>query len=220
MILIHPSYVNRPQRKNLVFYPLRGNYQLTEIGKSVFNEKIEHINIAYLKKFEGYKKWQSTFSQVDDPVKPVEEKIDIKTPEEIIGEAFKKLNETLGSELLDLIIQKTSTQFEKFVLELLNKMGYGGAEEKNFEVVGKSGDNGIDGIIYQDKLGIGRIYVQAKKWTDNKVHSKDIRDFIGSLSLRGTNKGVFITTSQFTDDAVRTANATRLTLLYLLMEKS
>ena len=63
-------------------------------------------------------------------------------------------------------------------MELLNKI-YGGAEEKNFEVVGKSGDNGIDGIIYQDKLGIGRIYVQAKKWTDSKVHSKDIRDFIG-----------------------------------------
>jgi restriction system protein len=95
-------------------------------------------------------------------------------------------------------------------------MDYGGAEQKNFEVVGKSGDNGIDGIIYQDKLGIDRIYVQAKKWTDNKVHSKDIRDFIGSLRLKGTNKGVFITTSQFTDDAVRTANANPANIIVLI----
>jgi restriction system protein len=95
-------------------------------------------------------------------------------------------------------------------------MGYGGAAEKNFEVVGQSGDNGIDGIIYQDKLGIDRIYVQAKKWTDNKVHSKDVRDFIGSLSIRGTNKGVFITTSLFTDDALKTVKMNPQNIIILI----
>lgn len=97
--------------------------------------------------------------------------------------------------------RRTLAEFEAFVLRLLIGMGYGGVEERTFEVVGKSGDNGIDGIIYQDHFGIDRIYVQAKKWTDSKVTSKDIRDFIGALSIKGTNKGVFITTSEFTKDA-------------------
>lgn len=200
----------------LIFYPQRGVYQITDIGKSVFNENIESINIAYLKKFEGYKKWQSTFSQGDDTAKTIADNIETKTPEEIIGDTFKQLNEKLGFELLDLVKQKSPAQFEKFVLELLNKMGYGGADERNFEVVGQSGNNGIDGIIYQDKLGIDRIYVQAKKWTDNKVNSKEIRDFIGSLSLRETNKGVFITTSEFTEDAIRTVKMNPQNIIILI----
>ena len=126
-------------------------FKYSKTSFSVCPVTFVHIDLIHLSfnpknrlKFEGYKKWQSTFSQGEDPVKPAEEKIDTKTPAEIIGEAFKNLIETLGSELLDLIIQKKPAQFEKFVLELLNKMGYGGAEEKNIEVVGKSGDNGIE----------------------------------------------------------------------------
>jgi restriction system protein len=139
-----------------------------------------------------------------------------RTPEEIIGDNFKKINYQLATELLELIKQRNPAQFERFVLELLDKMGYGGIEEKNFEVIGQSGDNGIDGIIYQDKLGIDRIYVQAKRWSDNKVHSKDIRDFIGSLSLKGTYKGVFITTSFFTEDARRTSSMNPQNIIILI----
>jgi restriction system protein len=193
----------------------RGVYKISEMGVSALRENITSINTAYLKKFEGFKLWQSSFAQTDDLEKTIEVE-DKKTPEEIIGENFKKINRKLSIELLDVIKQKTSVQFETFVLELLNNMGYGGAEEKNFEVVGQSGDNGIDGIIYQDKLGIDRIYVQAKKWNDNKVQSKDIRDFIGSLSLRGTNKGVFITTSQFTDDALKTVQMNPQNIIILI----
>lgn len=192
------------KNSGLIYYPQRGTYQITEVGSHVLRENIDYINIAYLKKFEGYKNWQNTFAQSDDtkPESPISEE---KTPEEIIGDTVKDLKSKLGYELLDILKSKPASYFEYFVLELLNAMGYGGVEESNFEVVGQSGDNGIDGIIYQDKLGIDRIYVQAKRWKDNKVQSKDIRDFIGSLSLRGTNKGIFITTSDFTDDALRTA---------------
>lgn len=91
-----------------------------------------------------------------------------------------------------------------------------GSDQKDFEVVRQSGDNGIDGIIYQDKLGIGRIYVQAKKWTDNKIQAKEVRDFIGFLRLRGTNKGVFITTSQFTEDALRTVQMNPQNVIILI----
>jgi restriction system protein len=192
----------------------RGVYQITEQGQSIFKDNISSISTDYLKKFEGYKLWHSTF-QTDEITKQNEE-VDIKTPEEIIGENFKKINSKLAAELLELIKQREPAQFERFVLELLNSMGYGGAIEKNFEVVGQSGDNGIDGIIYQDKLGIDRVYVQAKRWNENKVQSKDIRDFIGSLSLKGTNKGVFITTSQFTDDALKTAKMNPQNIIILI----
>ena len=188
----------------LIEYPKRAVYKITESGKSIFKEDLTAITTGYLKKFEAYRQWQSSLNQHQNITKPASELHETMTPEEIIGDNFDKINDKLGTELLELIRQKSPSQFERFVLELLDKMGYGGAAEKNFEVVGQSGDNGIDGIIYQDKLGIDRIYVQAKKWTDNKVHSKDVRDFIGSLSIRGTNKGVFITTSLFTDDALKT----------------
>jgi len=186
----------------LISYPSRGVYQISETGKKVLTENISYINIPYLKQFKDFQKWQNSFSSSED--NPKEEVSLKKTPEEILGDTFKDLNNKLGYELLEILKNKPFDYFEYFVLQLLSKMGYGGIEESNFEVVGKSGDNGIDGIIYQDKLGIDRIYVQAKRWKDNKVQSKDIRDFIGSLSLKGTNKGIFITTSEFTEDAIKT----------------
>lgn len=196
------------KNSGLIFYPKRGVYQITETGVKVLGEKIDYINIPYLKQFQGYKDWQSTFGKEDGTeTKESDSSVinESKTPQEILGDTFRDLNKNLGYELLGILKSKDPSFFEHFVLELLTGIGYGGVEEKNFEVVGQSGDNGIDGIIYQDKLGIERIYVQAKRWKDNKVQSKDIRDFIGSLSLKGTNKGIFITTSDFTDDALSTA---------------
>jgi restriction system protein len=190
----------------LLQYAKRGVYQITEVGQNVLKEGISSINLSYLKKFDAYKSWQSNFAHAEEKGATAIEAEELKTPEELIGDSLARVNDKIASDLLEIIKSKTPTQFEKFVLVLLNAMGYGMIEEKAFEVVGQSGDYGIDGIIYQDKLGIDRIYVQAKKWNDNKVQSKEIRDFIGSLSLRGTNKGVFITTSQFTDDALRTAS--------------
>lgn len=189
----------------LVFYPQRAIYQITDEGIAILNQNPEKINIAFLKKLDGFKEWQKTFNQQSgEKAEPSVLETEANTPEEIIGNIATDLNNKLAYELLEIIKNKSAGYFEYFVLELLSKMGYGGVEDSNFEVVGQSGDNGIDGIIYQDKLGIDRIYVQAKRWKDNKVQSKDIRDFIGSLSLRGTNKGIFITTSDFTADALKT----------------
>lgn len=188
----------------LLQYVRKGVYQITELGISALKDKPSEINTTFLKKFETFKLWQDQDPQPSENVKHPQEVIEFSTPEEIIGHNFKRIHDKLGLELLEVIKQKTPAQFEKFVLELLNNMGYGITDEKSFEVVGQSGDNGIDGIIYQDKLGIDRIYVQAKQWKEIKVRSNEIRDFIGSLSLRGTNKGVFITTSEFTEDAYKT----------------
>lgn len=184
----------------------RGVYQITEAGAAILKKDINYINLAYLEQFDAYKEWTGSFGQTETrPSSAVEKAVVSETPEELIGESLARVHEFIAADLLEILKQKTPAQFEKFVLLLLQGMGYGMMEEKSFVVVGQSGDFGIDGIIYQDKLGIDRIYVQAKKWNDNKVQSKEIRDFIGSLSLRGTNKGVFITTSRFTDDAQRTA---------------
>jgi len=191
----------------LVHYLKRAIYQITDAGKGVLKDNITEINTAFLKKFEAYKIWQTTLSLPDEKfgtVSPTSMAISTQTPEEILGETTKILNNNLAVDLLDLLKSKPPDYFEKFVLKLLIKMGYG-AEAKIFEVVGKSGDNGIDGIIYQDQFGIERVYVQAKRWDETKVQSKDIRDFIGSLSLKGTTKGIFITTSDFTEDARKTS---------------
>ncbi len=201
----------------LLQYVKRGVYQITELGKAIFKDNVSAINLSYLKKFDAYNKWTQGFKEVkENPAKELPEQTDTRTPEEIIGINFEEIKQKLSIELLEIIKQKTPAQFEKFVLELLNAMGYGITDEKSFEVVGKSGDNGIDGIIYQDKLGLDRIYVQAKLWTSNKVQSKDVRDFIGSLSLRGTHKGVFITTSEFTTDALQTVRMNPQNIIILI----
>ncbi|RYY01008.1 MAG: restriction endonuclease [Gammaproteobacteria bacterium] len=183
----------------------RGVYQITEAGSAILKQNIDYINLAYLEQFDAYKEWTGSFGKTEATPETEEKPAVSETPEELIGESLARVHASIAADLLETLKQKTPAQFEKFVLLLLQGMGYGMIEENAIEVVGQSGDFGIDGIIYQDKLGIDRIYVQAKKWNDNKVQSKEIRDFIGSLSLRGTNKGVFITTSRFTDDALRAA---------------
>ncbi len=196
------------KNSGLVVYPQRGVYQITDLGKEVLTRGLTHINIAYLKTLKPFQEWQSRFTSKDEAnttAPAVQPESEQTTPDEIIGITLGRLHLKLQTDLLDLIKSKTASFFEEFVLHLLSNMGYGGVEAKNFEVTGESGDFGIDGIIYQDKLGIERIYVQAKRWKETKVSSKEVRDFIGSLSLRGTNKGVFISTSEFTPDAITAA---------------
>ncbi len=188
----------------------RGAYTITPKGREVVNNKtLPTINMTFLKTLGAYQEWESTFG-TKDKVAATKREISISdsnndTPDIIIGNEIQKLEQSLKYDLLEMIKEKDPAFFEYFVLELLSKMGYGGTEEDDFEVVGKSNDGGIDGIIYQDKLRLDKIYVQAKRWKDNKVASKDIRDFIGALNLRGAVKGVFITTSFFTEEARNSA---------------
>lgn len=188
----------------------RGHYQITNIGKQALEKAtLKYINIAFLRRYDSFQQWESTFNAVNNTTsEPTvsESEMQSETPEVIIGKATETLSKSLKYELLQLIKSKTPAFFENFVVELLAKMGYGGVDASNFEVVGQSNDGGIDGIIYQDHLRIEKIYVQAKKWDNTKVSPKDIRDFIGALNLKGTTKGVFITTSTFTLDALNAAS--------------
>ena len=123
------------------------------------------------------------------------------TTEESIEEKYQRIRDGLAVELLQKIKDNTPAFFEKLVVDLLVKMGYGGSREDAGKAVGRSGDGGIDGIINEDRLGLDAIYIQAKRWGDGSVGSPDIDKFSGALNRKGASKGVFITTSRFTDSA-------------------
>ena len=126
---------------------------------------------------------------------------DSRGPEKHIAENYEKIRKGLAAELLQKIKKNSPTFFEKLVIDLLVAMGYGGSREDAGKAVGGSGDGGIDGIINEDRLGLDAIYVQAKRWDEGKVREPDVARFAGALARKGANKGVFITTSDFTGDA-------------------
>jgi len=128
------------------------------------------------------------------------------TPQERMEEAKQELEEVLAQELLEKILEESPQFFERLIIELLISMGYGGSQKDAGKAIGKSGDNGVDGVIIQDALGVDYLYIQAKRYAlDNNISSSAIRDFSGSLDLHKSNKGVFVTTSGFSENAIQTA---------------
>ncbi|MDQ1264393.1 MAG: restriction system protein, partial [Campylobacterota bacterium] len=129
------------------------------------------------------------------------------TPSETIDISFKKIKNKIYNDILDTIISKTPREFEKLVVALLQKMGYGGEIQNSGEVTQYSNDNGIDGIIKEDVLGFGRIYIQAKRYKrEIKIGREDLNKFVGALAVAQSNKGVFITTSNFNKNAIEYAS--------------
>jgi restriction system protein len=128
-----------------------------------------------------------------------------KLPEEIIHEKYLEHRESLKGELLDAINSSDPVFFEQLVVNLLLKMGYGWHESHAGKVVGGAGDEGIDGIINEDKLGLEKIYIQAKRYNSKKVPPSEIREFIGSMNQKGAHKGVFFSSSCFTEQAINSA---------------
>jgi restriction system protein len=128
------------------------------------------------------------------------------TLDEVLQTAHRKINAALAEELLDRIREGTPAFFENLIVALLLAMGYGGTSEDAGRALGRSGDNGVDGVIDQDPLGVDQIYVQAKRYADgNNIGAGDIRDFFGALSLKKAQKGIFVTTSSFSPSATQTA---------------
>ena len=139
-----------------------------------------------------------------------------QTPEETFEGAYHRLRKSLAHELLIKVIQLPSSNFERLVVELLVKMGYGGSIKDAGKAIGKSGDEGIDGTIKEDKLGLDIIYIQAKRWQPgNVVGRPEIQKFVGALAGQGAKKGIFITTSSFTKDAIEyiPRNETKIVLI-------
>jgi restriction system protein len=186
--------------------PRRGYFQITGRGKEVLQRNPDRIDMHYLQEFPEYIEFKETTREAAE-TSQVEEDIDELTPEEALEAAYQKIREDLSDEVLKAVINSSPGFFEKLVVELLVKMGYGGSRRDAARAVGGSGDEGIDGIIDEDRLGLDTIYIQAKKWKeDSTVGRPEIQKFVGALQGQRAKKGIFITTTRFTDDAKRYAS--------------
>jgi restriction system protein len=175
-----------------------GQFRITGRGQSVLKQQPARIDKHVLNQFPEFLEFkQSSRLKAEHEISVDEASEADKTPLEMIHNYHTELRNALADELLQQITDQSPAFFEHLVLDLLLKMGYGGSREDAAEVVGKSGDEGIDGIIKEDRLGLDVIYVQAKRWKDS-VGSPEIQGFIGALQLKGAHKGIFITTSTFT----------------------
>lgn len=177
-----------------IIYPKRGMVQVTDKGKKSIDDKL------HLKDIENANGFLNFYN--DEKKKGITEDTEIKnsTPQDLIDKGFNEIETQVKSDLLDKLRQIDPYYFEKVILILLKRMGYG-----DFVETSKSNDGGIDGIINEDKLGLDKIYIQAKRYGENKVREKDIRNFIGAMS-GDTTKGVFVTTSDFDKGAIQKAH--------------
>lgn len=181
----------------------RGVYKITERGLEVLKEKPSRIDVNYLMKFPEFREFKGAkdkeLSQLPDSQIIEQEQ---ETPLEILGRMYEVIREQLAKEILERIMQNSPEFFEKLIIDLLQAMGYGGSLEDAGSVTKKTSDEGIDGIIKEDKLGLDVIYIQAKRWSsDRLVGRPEIQKFVGALAGFGAKKGIFVTTSDFTKEA-------------------
>ncbi|MCL6523703.1 MAG: restriction endonuclease [Thermoflavifilum sp.] len=181
----------------------RSFFKITDLGLNVLSKNPKKIDVEFLKQFPQFIEFlNSRREKTEEEEEEEEEKKESeKTPEELLETGYQRIKSELAQELLERIKQLSPKFFEKLVVDLLIKMGYGGSLKEAGKAIGQSRDGGIDGIIKEDKLGLDVIYIQAKRW-NNDVGSKEVRNFVGSLAGQHANKGVFITTSKFTKDAL------------------
>ena len=210
------------RQAGLLEKPKRGYIKITKKGKEVLDSGIKEINEKYLHKFPEFINFLNRSKKKDETKKSDEKDL---TAEEKIQSSVDEINEVVKSDILERILKQNAYFFESLVVDLLKAMGYAGAN--NFaKVTKKTRDGGIDGILYQDALGLDKVFVQAKRYKeDNLVQGKEMTNFIGSLEVKGTNKGIFITTSEFSKSAfekikdssknVITINGNKLTDLML-----
>jgi restriction system protein len=186
----------------LIARPRRAVYVITDRGKDVLGQHPDRVDLRVLAQFEEFAKFRgrSDGSSPAAASEPDAVETALHTPEEQIEEAFGVLKKALADELLDRISEQTPAFFEQLVLDVLHAMGYGGVRGTT-ERLGQSGDGGVDGVIREDPLGLDLIYVQAKRWA-NVVGRPEIQKFFGALHGRRATKGVFITTSTFSREAI------------------
>lgn len=188
------------KKAGLIEDPRRSYFQITERGRDVLNENPDRIDMRYLRRYPEYVEFCASreTDQAEISVQVLEE----LTPEEALENAYQRIRKDLSEELLEYVLGSSPGFFEKLVVELLVKMGYGGSQRNAARAVGQRGDEGIDGIIDEDRLGLDTIYVQAKKWKrDSSVGRPEIQRFVGALQGRHAKKGIFISTTRFSDDA-------------------
>jgi restriction system protein len=208
---IQSTFVNRVgwastymKKAGLLEATRRGHYRITPRGQELLKKQPKTINVRLLKQYPEFLEFQQLKgTRSGEKTKDARESLDMTTatPSEALENAYENLRDELADELLAKLKKSSPSFFERIVVELLVKMGYGGSRADAGKAIGKSGDGGIDGIIKEDKLGLDVVYIQAKRWENNPVGRPDVMQFAGALQLQKANKGIFITTSSFTNDA-------------------
>ncbi len=219
---VAPVFYNRTawaktylKKAGLIESPKQGIVIISKRGLDVLKQKPNLINVKFLKQFSEFVDFQ-TSKREDSIENETSEEQSKQTPEELLEIAYQKIRKSLASELLNNVVDLSPSFFEKLVVELLVKMGYGGSIKDAGKAMGKSGDEGIDGTIKEDKLGLDIIYIQAKRWKPgNVVGRPELQKFVGALAGQGAKKGIFITTSNFTKEAIEYTprNETKIVLI-------
>lgn len=192
------------KQAGLVKATRRGYFEITDVGRAVLNEDPDPLSAAYLKRFESFQEFQArgAVSQTGATDTAVN---DGRTPDEVLNAAYEEINAALADDLLARLRESDPAFFEDIIVRLLLKMGYG-YDATAGRVIGQAGDDGVDGVINLDQLGVDQVYVQAKRYAaQNTIGSGAMRDFYGALGMKDVTKGIFVTTSGFSEDARRTA---------------
>lgn len=188
------------QQAGLLHSPRRGHFQVSDRGRDLLKTLPPRIDIKFLERYPEFAEFRSRKGDIAGDLTPPQAEAELETPEESLEAAHVKMRASLASEVLGRVKTASDQFFERLVVELLLKMGYGGSRSDAGQAVGKSGDEGIDGIISEDRLGLEVVYLQVKKW-DATVGRPEIQKFVGALHGKRAKKGVFITTGSFSAEA-------------------
>lgn len=205
-----PTYFNRMgwaitylKKAGLLISPSRANFQITNEGKKIVENNITDLDSKYLRKYDSFLEFENLSHRQDRQRQSSEENQDAATPFENIINSYELIKKDVCDEILAKVLEQSSDFFEQLVVDLIVAMGYGGSIEDAGKATKRTGDEGIDGIIKQDKLGLDNIYLQAKRWQkSNIVGRPEIQKFVGALAGQGARKGIFITTSSFSKEAL------------------
>ena len=205
------------KKAGLIDAPRRATFVITELGLQTLKKNPDRIDAKYLRQFPAFLEFvHAGRNDSEGEEEAISQEATEQTPEENLEKAYQRIRKSLAAELIAKVIDLSPAFFERLVIELLVKMGYGGSIKDAGKAIGKSGDEGIDGTIKEDRLGLDIIYVQAKRWkTGNVVGRPEIHKFVGALAGQGAKKGIFITTSSFTKEALDYApkNETKIVLI-------
>jgi restriction system protein len=198
------------KQAGLLGAPKRGFFVITPKGQELLAQNPPEINVALLEQYPEFIEFRNRKKEKPEPGNEstnvnAPEQTTNETPEDALASAYKKLCTALEVEILSAVKESSPSFFERVVVDLLVKMGYGGNRQDAGKAMGKSGDGGIDGIIKEDRLGLDVIYIQAKRW-EGSVGRPEIQKFAGALQGQRARKGVFITTSNFTKEAIEYAS--------------
>lgn len=204
------TYLNRMswaitylKKAGLLISPSRACFQITDEGRKIVEHNIINLDSKYLRKYESFNEFQNLSHKQDKINRLENEPQNPATPLENIIDNYELIKKDVCDEILTKILEQSSDFFEQLVVDLIVAMGYGGSIEDAGKATKRTGDEGVDGIIKQDKLGLDNIYLQAKRWQKgNIVGRPEIHKFVGALAGQGARKGIFITTSSFSKEAL------------------